>query len=133
MIKITYYFSSYVLLWYFLYILNIIPYNPIIFFYLILLFVIWMLFYMIYLKLSFKKIIFFLIVCIIIFKIIPILTLKHEFNCIDVLFGFLIFMIYHFILYYTINVEPIQHYINFINYYKKLPNNLNIILSKIIF
>jgi len=79
----------------FLYILNIIPYNPIIFFYLILLFVIWMLFYMIYLKLSLKKIIFFLIVCIIIFKIIPILTLKHEFNCIDVLFGFLIFILYN--------------------------------------
>jgi hypothetical protein len=131
MINIRYYFSTYVLLWYFLYILNILPFNPVIFFYFILFFILLIVFYMIYLKLSLKKIFFFIIICIIIFKIIPILTLKHTFNPNDILFGFFIYTLYHIILYLTINVEPIQHYLNFINYYKNLPNNLNIIFDKI--
>ena len=59
MFKITEYFSFYVLLWYFLYMLNIIPFNPIISFYLILSFVSWLICYMIYLKISTKNIIFY--------------------------------------------------------------------------
>jgi hypothetical protein len=55
MIRLTEYFSFYVLLWYFLFIYKIIPFNPIITLYLILLFVIWMTLYMIYIRVSTKK------------------------------------------------------------------------------
>ena len=56
MFILTDYFSFYVFVWFIFYKLNMIPYNPIIIFYLILGFVLWMLSYMIYLKISIKKI-----------------------------------------------------------------------------
>jgi len=87
MYKTTDFFSTYVLLWYFLYILAIIPFNPVIIFYLILSFVCWMLCYMIYLNISTKKILFFIVFGIILIKVLPILTLKHEFNTKDLAFG----------------------------------------------
>ncbi len=56
----------------------------------------------------------FTVLAIILVKVIRILTLKHEFNPYDVLFGFTMFFMYYIILYYTKGVEPIQLYINFI-------------------
>ena len=79
MFKITEYFSFYVLLWYFY---DIIPFNPIIIFYLILSFACFML----YNNLSIK-ILFYIIFEIILIKVLPILTLKHEFNTKDLAFG----------------------------------------------
>ena len=131
MIRLSEYFSSYVLLWYFLYILKIIPFNPIIIFYFILSFVIWMSFYMIYIGISTKKILFFVVFGIILIKILPILTLKNEIRSYDILFGLSIFLTYHVTLYYIKGVEPIQHYINFINYYNNLPNNIFKIIGSI--
>ena len=110
---------------------NIIKFNPIVILYIILAFVIWMVCYMIYLKLSLVKIMIFVVFAIILVKVIPILTLKHEFNPYDVLFGLTMFFIYYIILYYTKRIEPIQLYINFIKYYQKLPDNLEIIIKKI--
>lgn len=124
MIRLTEYFSFYVLLWYFLYIYKIIPFNPIITLYLILLFVIWMTFYMMYIRVSIKKIVIFVLFAVILIKVLPILTLKYEFSCQDLSFGLSIFIVYHIILYYTKGIEPIQHYINFMNYYNTLPNNI---------
>ena len=124
MIRLTEYFSFYVLLWYFLYIYEIIPFNPIITLYLILLFVIWMTFYMMYIRVSTKKIVIFVLFGIILIKVLPILTLKYEFKYEDLSFGLSIFIVYHIILYYTKGIEPIQHYINFMNYYNTLPNNI---------
>jgi hypothetical protein len=125
------FFSFYVLIWYFLYMFNIITFNPIVILYIILAFVIWMVCYMIYLKLSLVKIMIFVVFAIILVKVIPILTLKHEFNPYDVLFGLTMFFIYYIILYYTKRIEPIQLYINFIKYYQKLPDNLEMIIKKI--
>jgi hypothetical protein len=125
------FFSFYVLLWYFLYMFNIITFNPIVILYIILAFVIWMVCYMLYLKLSLVKIMIFVVFAIILVKVIPILTLKHEFNPYDVLFGLTMFFIYYIILYYTKRIEPIQLYINFIKYYQKLPDNLEMIIKKI--
>ena len=124
MIRLTEYFSFYVLLWYFLYIYEIIPFNPIITLYLILLFVIWMTFYMMYIRVSTKKIVIFVLFGIILIKVLPILTLKYEFKYEDLSFGLSIFIVYHIILYCTKGIEPIQHYINFMNYYNTLPNNI---------
>ena len=124
------FFSFYVLLWYFLYMFNIITFNPIVILYIILAFVIWMVCYMIYLKLSLVKIMIFVVFAIILVKVIPILTLKHEFNPYDVLFGLTMFFIYYIILYFTKGIEPIQLYINFIKYYQKLPDNLEMIIKK---
>lgn len=124
MIRLTEYFSFYVLLWYFLYIYKIIPFNPIITLYLILLFVIWMTFYMMYIRVSIKKIVIFVLFAVILIKVLPILTLKYEFKYEDLSFGLSIFIVYHIILYYTKGIEPIQHYINFMNYYNTLPNNI---------
>jgi hypothetical protein len=131
MIRLSEYFSSYVLLWYFLYILKIIPFNPIIIFYLILSFVCWMLCYLIYLNISTKKILFFFVFGIFLIKVLPILTLKNEIRSYDILFGLSIFLTYHVTLYYIKGVEPIQHYINFINYYNNLPNNIFKIICSI--
>lgn len=124
MIRLTEYFSFYVLLWYFLYIYEIIPFNPIITLYLILLFVIWMTFYMMHIRVSIKKIVIFVLFAVILIKVLPILTLKYEFKYEDLSFGLSIFIVYHIILYYTKGIEPIQHYINFMNYYNTLPNNI---------
>jgi len=124
MIRLTEYFSFYVLLWYFLFIYKIIPFNPIITLYLILLFVIWMTLYMIYIRVSTKKIVIFVLFAVILIKVLPILTLKYEFKYEDLSFGLSMFIVYHIILYYTKGVEPIQHYINFMNYYSNLPNNI---------
>ena len=124
MIRLTEYFSFYVLLWYFLFIFKIIPFNPIITLYLILLFVIWMTFYMMYIRVSTKKIVIFVLFGVILIKVLPILTLKYEFKYEDLSFGLSIFIVYHIILYYTKGIEPIQHYINFMNYYNTLPNNI---------
>ena len=124
MIRLTEYFSFYVLLWYFLFIFKIIPFNPIITLYLILLFVIWMTFYMMYIRVSTKKIVIFVLFVVILIKVLPILTLKYEFKYEDLSFGLSIFIVYHIILYYTKGIEPIQHYINFMNYYNTLPNNI---------
>ena len=132
MFKITEYFSFYVLLWYFLYILNIIPFNPVITFYLILSFVCWMLWYMIYLNISTKKILFFIVFAIILVKVLPILTLKHEFNTTDLSFGLSMFIIYHIILYYTKGIEPIQFYLNFIKYFKDIPDNLEYMFNDLV-
>jgi len=132
MFKLIEYFSFYVLLWYFLYILNIITFNPIVILYIILSFVLWMVSYMIYLKLSLMKIMVFTVLAIILVKVIPILTLTHVFNPYDVLFGFTMFFIYYIILYITKGIEPIQLYINYIKYYQQLPDNLEIIIKKII-
>ena len=130
MFRITDFYSFYVLIWYFLYILNIITFNPIVILYIILTFVIWMMFYMIYLNISSVKIIVFVVFAIILVKVIPIVTLKHEFNPYDVLFGFTMFIIYHIILYITKGVEPIQFYINFIKYYQQLPDDVEMIVKK---
>lgn len=124
MIRLTEYFSFYVLLWYFLFIYKIIPFNPIITLYLILLFVIWMTFYMMHIRVSIKKIVIFVLFAVILIKVLPILTLKYEFKYEDLSFGLSIFIVYHIILYYTKGIEPIQHYINFMNYYNTLPNNI---------
>ena len=124
MIRLTEYFSFYVLLWYFLFIYKIIPFNPIITLYLILLFVIWMTLYMMYIRVSTKKILIFVLFGVILIKVLPILTLKYEFKYEDLSFGLSIFIVYHIILYYTKGIEPIQHYINFMNYYNTLPNNI---------
>jgi hypothetical protein len=87
---------------------------------------------MIYLKLSLIKIMVFTVLAIILVKVIPILTLTHEFNPYDVLFGFTMFFIYYIILYFTKNIEPIQLYINYIKYYQQLPDDIEIIIKKII-
>ena len=109
---------------------NIIKFNPIVILYIILAFVIWMVCYMIYLKLSLVKIMVFTVFSIILIKVIPILTLKHEFNPYDVLFGFTMFFIYYILLYFIKGIEPIQLYINFIKYYQQLPDNLEMIIKK---
>ena len=103
--------------------LIIIPFNSIISFYLILSFVSWLIWYMINLNISTKKILYFILIGVIFPKIIPILTLKHVFNPIDLVFGYSMFSIYYIILYYTKKVEPIQHYFNFVTDLQKLPDN----------
>ena len=131
MFILTDYFSFYVFVWFIFYKLNMIPYNPIIIFYLILGFVLWMLSYMIYLKISIKKIIIFTIAVILFAKVLPILLLKHEYKPNDILFGVYMFFIYHIILYYTKNIEPIEFYIKFIKDYKKISDDD--VINKFIF
>lgn len=113
------YYSLYVFLWYILYKLDIIIFNPIIIFYFILCFVVWMLLYMIYLKLSIKKIILFIIINLFI-KVIPIYTLPHCLNIYDLLFGIITFIVYYIFIFHFTHKEPIRLYLDFINEYKEL-------------
>jgi hypothetical protein len=87
---------------------------------------------MIYLNISTKKILFFIVFGIILIKVLPILTLKHEFNTKDLAFGLSMFIVYHIILYYTKGIEPIQFYMNFIKYFKDLPDNLEYMFNDLV-
>ena len=42
------------------------------------------------------------------------------------------FIVYHIILYYTKGIEPIQFYMNFIKYFKNLPDNLEYIFNDLV-
>ena len=69
MFKVIDKFSFYVLIWYFLYILNILPFNPILTFYLITIFMSSVFIYLIYCKISLKKLRIFFIYGIFVIKI----------------------------------------------------------------
>jgi len=124
MFKIIDKFSFYVLIWYFLYILNILPFNPILTFYLITIFMSSVFIYLIYWKISLKKLIIFFIYGIFIIKILPIITLKHEININDIIFGFMLYFTYNIFLFKFYKIETLALYYNFTVEYIKISDDI---------
>ena len=117
-------FSFYVLIWYFLYILNILPFNPILTFYLITIFMFSVFIYLIYCKISLKKLRIFFIYGIFIIKILPIITLKHEININDIIFGFMLYFTYNIFLFKFYKIETLALYYNFTIEYIKISDDI---------
>lgn len=124
MFKIIDKFSFYVLIWYFLYILNILPFNPILTFYLITIFMSSVFIYLIYCKISLKKLRIFFIYGIFIIKILPIITLKHEININDIIFGFMLYFTYNIFLFKFYKIETLALYYNFTVEYIKISDDI---------
>ena len=123
MFKIIDKFSFYVLIWYFLYILNILPFNPILTFYLITIFMFSVFIYLIYCKISLKKLRIFFIYGIFVIKILPIITLKHEININDIIFGFMLYFTYNIFLFKFYKIETLALYYNFTIEYIKISDD----------
>ena len=117
-------FSFYVLIWYFLYILNILPFNPILTFYLITIFMSSVFIYLIYCKISLKKLRIFFIYGIFVIKILPIITLKHEININDIIFGFMLYFTYNIFLFKFYKIETLALYYNFTIEYIKISDDI---------
>lgn len=124
MFKIIDKFSFYVLIWYFLYILNILPFNPILTFYLITIFMSSVFIYLIYCKVSLKKLRIFFIYGIFVIKILPIITLKHEININDIIFGFMLYFTYNIFLFKFYKIETLALYYNFTVEYIKISDDI---------
>jgi hypothetical protein len=124
MFKIIDKFSFYVLIWYFLYILNILPFNPILTFYLITIFMSSVFIYLIYCKISLKKLRIFFIYGIFVIKILPIITLKHEININDIIFGFMLYFTYNIFLFKFYKIETLALYYNFTVEYIKISDDI---------
>ena len=124
MFKIIDKFSFYVLIWYFLYILNILPFNPILTFYLITIFMSSVFIYLIYCKISLKKLRIFFIYGIFVIKILPIITLKHEININDIIFGFMLYFTYNIFLFKFYKIETLALYYNFTVKYIKISDDI---------
>ena len=124
MFKIIDKFSFYVLIWYFLYILNILPFNPILTFYLITIFMFSVFIYLIYCKISLKKLRIFFIYGIFVIKILPIITLKHEININDIIFGFMLYFTYNIFLFKFYKIETLALYYNFTIEYIKISDDI---------
>ena len=124
MFKIIDKFSFYVLIWYFLYILNILPFNPILTFYLITIFMFSVFIYLIYCKISLKKLRIFFIYGIFVIKILPIITLKHEININDIIFGFMLYFTYNIFLFKFYKIETLALYYNFTVKYIKISDDI---------
>ena len=124
MFKIIDKFSFYVLIWYFLYILNILPFNPILTFYLITIFMSSVFIYLIYCKISLKKLRIFFIYGIFVIKILPIITLKHEININDIIFGFMLYFTYNIFLFKFYKIETLALYYNFTIEYIKISDDI---------
>ena len=124
MFKIIDKFSFYVLIWYFLYILNILPFNPILTFYLITIFMSSVFIYLIYWKISLKKLRIFFIYGIFVIKILPIITLKHEININDIIFGFMLYFTYNIFLFKFYKIETLALYYNFTIEYIKISDDI---------
>ena len=124
MFKIIDKFSFYVLIWYFLYILNILPFNPILTFYLITIFMYSVFIYLIYWKISLKKLRIFFIYGIFLIKILPIITLKHEININDIIFGFMLYFTYNIFLFKFYKIETLALYYNFTVEYIKISDDI---------
>jgi hypothetical protein len=124
MFKIIDKFSFYVLIWYFLYILNILPFNPILTFYLITIFMSSVFIYLIYWKISLKKLRIFFIYGIFVIKILPIITLKHEININDIIFGFMLYFTYNIFLFKFYKIETLALYYNFTVEYIKISDDI---------
>lgn len=124
MFKVIDKFSFYVLIWYFFYILNILPFNPILTFYLITIFMSSVFIYLIYCKISLKKLRIFFIYGIFVIKILPIITLKHEININDIIFGFMLYFIYNIFLFKFYKIETLALYYNFTIEYIKISDDI---------
>lgn len=124
MFKVIDKFSFYVLIWYFLYILNILPFNPILTFYLITIFMSSVFIYLIYCKVSLKKLRIFFIYGIFVIKILPIITLKHEININDIIFGFMLYFTYNIFLFKFYKIETLALYYNFTIEYIKISDDI---------
>ena len=124
MFKVIDKFSFYVLIWYFLYILNILPFNPILTFYLITIFMSSVFIYLIYCKISLKKLRIFFIYGIFVIKILPIITLKHEININDIIFGFMLYFTYNIFLFKFYKIETLALYYNFTIEYIKISDDI---------
>lgn len=124
MFKVIDKFSFYVLIWYFLYILNILPFNPILTFYLITIFMSSVFIYLIYWKISLKKLRIFFIYGIFVIKILPIITLKHEININDIIFGFMLYFTYNIFLFKFYKIETLALYYNFTIEYIKISDDI---------
>ena len=124
MFKVIDKFSFYVLIWYFLYILNILPFNPILTFYLITIFMSSVFIYLIYWKISLKKLRIFFIYGIFVIKILPIITLKHEININDIIFGFMLYFTYNIFLFKFYKIETLALYYNFTVEYIKISDDI---------
>jgi hypothetical protein len=124
MFKVIDKFSFYVLIWYFLYILNILPFNPILTFYLITIFMSSVFIYLIYCKISLKKLRIFFIYGIFVIKILPIITLKHEININDIIFGFMLYFTYNIFLFKFYKIETLALYYNFTVKYIKISDDI---------
>ena len=124
MFKVIDKFSFYVLIWYFLYILNILPFNPILTFYLITIFMSSVFIYLIYCKISLKKLRIFFIYGIFVIKILPIITLKHEININDIIFGFMLYFTYNIFLFKFYKIETLALYYNFTVEYIKISDDI---------
>jgi len=124
MFKVIDKFSFYVLIWYFLYILNILPFNPILTFYLITIFMSSVFIYLIYCKVSLKKLRIFFIYGIFVIKILPIITLKHEININDIIFGFMLYFTYNIFLFKFYKIETLALYYNFTVKYIKISDDI---------
>ena len=124
MFKVIDKFSFYVLIWYFFYILNILPFNPILTFYLITIFMSSVFIYLIYWKISLKKLRIIFIYGIFVIKILPIITLKHEININDIIFGFMLYFTYNIFLFKFYKIETLALYYNFTVEYIKISDDI---------
>ncbi len=112
-------FSYWIFSWFILYLLNIIPYNPIFFIIFGYILTIFEFFYLFINKTNKFNLIKFAIINIII-KLIPIIILiiinKIYFNFNDIYFGFLLFIFYIFVM-ILFNINPLKEYEKILNTY----------------
>ena len=93
-------FSFWILIWYVLYIINLIKYNPKFWFFIALLSTLYNFYVMFYFKRYYMALVFIIIV--IIFKVIPIWTLRNTaLRVKDIIAGLLLFIIYYIWLTYN--------------------------------
>jgi len=126
-------YSYWIFTWFILYLLNIIPYNPI--FYIIIGYIITIFefIYLILKKTNKYNLIKYTIINIII-KLFPIIMLiylnKFQFNLKDIYFGFLLIIIY-LLLMIIFNINPFLEYDKLLNTYINNSNNNKTISSKL--
>lgn len=126
-------YSYWIFTWFILYLLNIIPYNPI--FYIIIGYIIsiFELLYLFLKKTNKYNLIKYTIINIII-KVFPIIILiylnKYKFNYKDIYFGIILLNIYIFLM-IVLNINPFIEYNKLLNTYINNDNNYKSILSKI--
>lgn len=126
-------YSYWIFTWFILYLLNIIPYNPI--FYIIIGYIITIFefIYLILKKTNKYNLIKYTIINIII-KVFPIIILiylnKYKFNYKDIYFGIILLYIYIFFM-IILNINPLIEYKKLLNTYINNDNNYKSIFSKI--
>jgi hypothetical protein len=126
-------FSYWIFIWFILYLLNIIPYNPFLFIIIGYILTIFEFYYLFINKTNNFNLIKFSIINVIL-KFIPILILiilnKISFIFNDIYFGFLLFILYLFIM-IILNINPFNEYDKLLNTYINDDNKNKSIFSKL--